>query len=57
MYFLFYAWVSDGIMKFENVKFENLVFLRRNRTFQVKQGKPLTVSLCGWTAWNITQVT
>ena len=31
MYFLFYAWVFDDVMKFENVDFWNLIFSRTKK--------------------------
>ena len=36
MYFLFYALAFHDIIKFENVEFQNLIFLRTKRAFDMK---------------------
>ena len=36
MYFLFYASAFDDVMKFENLKLQSLIFLRKKRAFEVK---------------------
>ena len=36
MYFSFYAYAFDDIMKFENAEFLNLIFSRMKRGFEVK---------------------
>ena len=36
MYFLFYASAFDDVMKFENLKLQSLIFLRKKGAFEVK---------------------
>ena len=37
MYFLFYAEAFDDVMKFENLKYQNLIFWWTKSAFEVKQ--------------------
>ena len=39
MYFLFYDSALDDVMKFEDLKFKNLIFLRTKTAFEVRKWK------------------